>query len=396
MASAFTQIAAVTTLNLQNIKERIVPTLVALLGIAGVVTVLVGVLSISEGFRAVLERAGSDDVAVVLRKGATDEMSSSLTQEQARLLADLPEVARSAEGALVSPELYVVVDVPLRATNTIANVPMRGVAPNAGRLRQGFRIVEGRAATPGTFEIIVGRGAAVQFAGLDVGRTVRLGSTDWLVAGRFADNGSVAESEIWTDATVLQGVFQRGSGFQSARVQLTNAAALKSFEQGLANDNRLKLRVFSERAYYQEQSQLMTAIITNIGTSIAGLMGLGAIFAALNTMYSAVSARTREIATLRAIGFGAGPIVMSVLTEATLIGLVGGLLGMLIAYVGFDGINASTMNYSSFSQVTFAFDVTPQLLGSALILALVLGLIGGSLPCIRAARLPITTGLREL
>jgi putative ABC transport system permease protein len=395
-ANKLSQIAAVTALNLQNIPQRLASSIVALVGIAGVVTVLIGVLSISEGFRAVLELSGADDVAIVLRNGSTDEMGSGLTQEQTRIIADAPSVARDAQGVIVSPELYVVVDVPLRSTGTAANVPLRGVSQSAAQLRQDFRIVQGRNFVPGNFEVIVGSGAARQFEGLDVGRTIRWGTTDWLVAGIFEDRGSVAQSEIWTDATVLQGAYNRGTGFQSMRVKLTSADALKTFKDSLTSDPRLNVSVISEKAYYARQSVAMTSLVNSIGTFIAFLMGLGAIFAALNTMYSAVSTRTREIATLRALGFSGGPVMVSVLTEALLLGLLGGVLGMVISYLAFDGVRASTMNFSTFSQITFAFDVTPALLINALVYALILGLLGGSLPCWRAARMPITTGLREL
>jgi putative ABC transport system permease protein len=394
--NALAQIGAITALNIKNMTERLASSIVALVGIAGVVTVLIGVLSISEGFRSVLDRSGAEDVAIVLREGSTDEMGSGMSQTQTRIIADAPQVARDAQGAIVSPELYLVVDVPARSTGTDANVPLRGVSPGAAKLRQDFRIVEGRNFVPGTFEVIVGSGAARQFAGLDVGRTIRWGTTEWLVAGIFEDRGSVAQSEIWTDASVMQGAYNRGTTFQSVRVKLSSADALQSFKDTLTTDPRLNARVFTEKQYYEEQSLAMTTLINSIGVAIALLMGLGAIFAALNTMYSAVSARTREIATLRALGFGSGPVVISVLAEALLIGLVGGAIGMLISYVAFDGVRASTMNFATFSQITFAFTVTPTLLTQALIYALILGLIGGSLPCLRAARLPITTGLREL
>ncbi len=394
--NALAQVAAVTTLNIRNMKERLGSSVVALVGIAGVVTVLIGVLSIAEGFRAVLDLSGQDDVAIILRNGATDEMGSGLAQTQTRIIADAPEVARDDQGVIASPELYVVVDVPLRSTGTAANVPLRGVSQSAAKLREGFRIVQGRNFVPGNFEIIVGSGAARQFAGLEVGRKLRWGTTEWLVAGIFEDRGSVAQSEIWTDATVLQGAYNRGTGFQSMRVKLTSADAVRAFKDTLTADPRLNVRVFTEKQYYQEQSIAMTTLISSIGVAIAFLMGLGAIFAALNTMYSAVSSRTREIATLRALGFGAGPVVVSVLAEALLIGLLGGVIGMAVSYLAFDGVRASTMNFATFSQITFAFAVTPQLLTQALIYAVILGLIGGSLPCVRAARLPITTGLREL
>lgn len=395
-ANALTQIRAITSMNLRNMSQRLASSAVALIGIAGVVTVLIGVLSISEGFRAVLDLSGADDVAIVLRSGSTDEMSSGLTQEQTRLIADAPDVQRDAEGPVASPELYVVIDVPLRSTGTGANVPLRGVGPQAEKLRQDFRIVAGRNFTPGTFEVIAGRGAAAQFEGLSVGNTLRWGTTQWRVTGIFEDRGSVAESEIWTDATILQGAYNRGNTYQSTRVKLTDAGALQSFKDTLTRDPRLNVRIFTEKQYYEEQSRLLVTLVRTLGTFIALLMGLGAIFAALNTMYSAVSARTREIATLRALGFGPLPLVVSVLAEALLIGLTGGIIGMLVAYFAFNGLRASTLNFASFSQITFAFTVTPKLLLQGLAYALILGLAGGLLPGLRAARLPITAGLREM
>ena len=394
--SAMTQISAITSMNLRNVRERLTSSVVALVGIAGVVMVLIGVLSISAGFRAVLTLSGARDVAIVLRSGATDEMGSGLTLEQTKIIADAKNIARDAQGSIASPELYVIVDIPLKRTVTPANVPLRGVGPQAPQLRQNFHIVEGRNFTPGTFEIIAGRGASQQFAGLTVGNKLRWGTTDWTVVGIFEDRGSVAESEVWTDVTVLQGAYNRGTTFQSMRVKLTSPEAYRAFEDALTTDPRLNVRMFTEREYYEKQSRLLIALVSTIGTVIAVLMGLGAVFAALNTMYSAVSTRTREIATLRALGFGAAPVVVSVLTEALLIGLVGGVLGALISYFAFNGVRASTMNFSTFSQITFAFQVTPTVLVLGLVYALILGFVGGLLPSLRAARLPITTGLREL
>ena len=394
--SPMTQISAITAMNLRNVSERLTSSVVALVGIAGVVMVLIGVLSISAGFRAVLTLSGARDVAIVLRSGATDEMGSGLTLEQTKVIADSKSIARDAQGSIASPELYVIVDIPLKRTVTAANVPLRGVGPQAPQLRQNFRIVEGRNFTPGTFEIIAGRGASQQFAGLTVGNKLRWGTTDWTVVGIFEDRGSVAESEVWTDATVLQGAYNRGTTYQSMRVKLTSPEAYSSFKDALTTDPRLSVRMFTEREYYERQSRTLIALVSTIGTVIAVLMGLGAIFAALNTMYSAVSTRTREIATLRALGFGAAPVIISVLTEALLIGLVGGVLGALISYFAFNGVRASTMNFTTFSQITFAFTVTPTVLVLGLVYALILGFVGGLLPSLRAARLPITTGLREL
>jgi len=396
MSGTVSQAVAITSTSLQNIRERFASSIVAIIGIAGVVTVLVGVLSIREGFRVALDYSGSPDIAIVLRGGSSDELSSGMGQDQARIIMDSPHVARDADGPIASAELYVIVDIPMKSTGTAANVPFRGVGQNAPKLRDNFRIVEGRMFTPGTFEVIVGAGAAESFEGLVVGNKVRWGTTDWTVVGRFEDKGSVSESEVWTDATVLQGAYNRGASYQSVRVKLTSPDALTAFRDSLSADPRVNTKVYSEEAYYQEQSEGLRTMITGLGFGIAILMGLGAIFAALNTMYSAVSARTREIATLRALGFGSFPVVISVIAEALLLALVGSIVGMLVAYFAFNGVRASTINFASFSQLSFAFAVTPELLIQGLIYALILGLIGGLLPSIRAARLPITAGLREL
>jgi putative ABC transport system permease protein len=394
--NSLAQIGAITSMNLRNMSQRVASSVVALIGIAGVVTVLIGVLSIAEGFRAVLEISGSDQVAIVLRSGATDEMGSGLSQEQTRLIADSKQALRDEQGPVVSPELYVVVNLPLLSSGTAANVPLRGVGQQATKLRGNFKIVEGRNFTPGTFEVVVGKGASMQFAGLKVGNQFHAGTTTWTVTGIFEDRGSVAESEVWTDATVLQGAYNRGTSYQSMRVKLTSPSAMQAFKDEMSTNPRLNVRVFSEKQYYEEQSRILVTLVSTIGTAIAVLMGLGAIFAALNTMYSAVSSRMREIATLRALGFGAAPVITSVLAEALLIGLVGGVLGMLVSYFAFNGLRASTLNFATFSQLTFAFTVTPELLVQGLVWGLVLGFIGGLLPSLRAAKLPITTGLREL
>ena len=394
LAKSLAQIVAITAMSLRSIPQRLAPSIVAAAGVAGVVLVLVGVLSMREGFRAVLAQSGAEDVAIVMRSGATDEMGSTLALAQTRLIEDATGVARDDRGAITSPELYVIVDVPLKSTGTSANVPLRGVGPRAAELRKHFKIVAGRNFTPGTFEVIVGRGAARQFAGLDVGARLRWGTTEWRVVGMFEDNGSVAESELWSDASVLQGVYNRGTSYQSQRVRLQDSRSLRAFKDALSQDPRLNVHVQTERAYHEEKSATMIALISVAGGTIGLLMGLGAIFGALNTMYSAVAARTREIATLRALGFGAGPIVISVLAEALLLGVIGGVVGGALAYLGFNGIQASTMN--GFNQMTFAFSVTPQLLLQGIAYALILGFIGGALPSLRAARMPITTGLREL
>ena len=393
--SLLKQAASVTAMNLRSVGERRGAALVAVVGIAGVVAVLIGIFSINEGFRAVLDLSGSDEVAIVLRGGGTSEMTSGLSQQQARIIGDAAGVLREGGTPVSSAELYVIVDVPLKSTGTPANVPLRGVGPLAPKLRQGFHLIEGRTFTPGTNEVIVGRGAAEQFAGLTVGSELRQGTNVWNVVGVFADTGSVAESEIWSDAIVLQGVYNRGTSYQSTRVRLESAAALQTFKDALTSDPRVNVNVLTEREYYAQQARALVVLVTILGRAIAVLMGLAAIFGALATMYSAVSSRAKEIATLRAIGFGAFPVVTSVIAEALTLGLVGGVVGGLIAYFGFNGVRASTMNLSSFSQITFAFTVTPALLVQSLIYALMLGFFGGLMPSVRAARLPITIGLRD-
>ncbi len=396
MNNWLSQIATVTLSNLRSVGERKAASIVAIVGLAGVVAILVGVLSMREGFRVALDQAGATDVAIVMRSGSAAELSSGLSLDQTRIIAGAGSVVQNNGLPVASSELYVIVDVPLRSTGTDANVPLRGVGSQATQVRRKFKLIEGRMFTPGRFEVIVGRGAANQFAGLTLGKTVRWGTTDWAVVGVFEDGGSVSESEVWTDATVLQGAYRRGPSYQSVRVQLSSPSDIKTFKDELSIDPRLNVRVLSEYEYYSEQSKALSTLINVVGYTVALLMGLGAIFGALNTMYSAVSARTREIATLRALGFGAWPVVSSVVTESLLLGLIGGVIGCLIAFLGFNGIRASTMNWSSFSQITFAFAVTPALLGKGLLYALALSFFGGIMPGIRAAKLPITTGLREL
>jgi len=381
---------------MRNLPSRIGTSLVAVIGIGGVVAVLVSLLSMGEGFRAALDLSGREDVAMILRGGSPDELSSSISREEYNAIVIAPGIARDERGPIVSGELYTIVDLPMRSTGTGANVPFRGVGERAAELRQGFKIVAGRMFRPGQNEVIVGRGAFSQFDNIGLGEEVKWGATVWRVVGVFEAGGSVSESEVWTDAVVLRGVYRRGNSVQIVRAQLTSAAALQTVRSALANDPRLNVSVRSEQAFYADQSRILLALIKYVGTTIAILMGVGAVFAALNTMYSAVSSRTREIATLRALGFGATPVVASVLLESAVLGLLGGVVGGLLVYFGLNGYRATTLNFGSFSQLTFAFTVTPQLLVTGLWYSLILGIVGGLLPGIRAARVPVTTGLREL
>ena len=394
--AAFNQFLAVTAMNLRNLPSRLGTSLVAVIGIGGVVAVLVSLLSMGEGFRAALDLSGRDDVAMILRGGSADELSSSISREEYNVVALASGIAHDARGPIVSGELYTIVDLPMRSTGTAANVPFRGVGDRAMELRPGFRIVAGRMFVPGRDEVIVGRGVFAQFGDVDLGREVKWGSQSWRVVGVFAAGGSVSESEVWTDAVVLRGVYRRGNTVQIVRAQLESPAAIERVRASLEHDPRVNVTVRSERAFYADQSRILLALIKYVGSTLAVLMGIGAVFAALNTMYSAVSSRTREIATLRALGFGAGPVVTSVLLESAMLGLVGGVVGGLLVYLVLNGYQASTLNWGSFSQLTFAFTVTPSLLVTGLVYSLILGLVGGLLPGVRAARMPVTTGLREL
>ena len=392
----FTQVFTVTSLSLRTIPQRIGSSVVAVVGVTGVVIVFVAVLSIAEGFRAALTGAGSPDTAIIMRGGSDSEMSSGITLDSTRIVKDAPGVRRGSGGPIASAELFVVVDVPKRSTGTPANVPLRGVEPAAFEVRDEVRIVEGRNFRPGTNEIIVGRSAANQFAGIDLGTTQRWGESTWQVVGIFEADGTIAESEIWCDARVLQPAYRRGDTFQSVYARLESEDVFQSFEDTLITDPRLDVMVEREDEYYLGQSQLITAIITGIGTVVAVLMGIGAVFGGINTMYTAVASRTREIATLRALGFSGAPVVISVMAESMLLSIAGGVIGGLLAYVGFNGYQTATINFQTFSQVAFAFMVTPALLVQGIVWATVMGFVGGLLPAIRAARMPVATALREL
>jgi len=396
MLNWLSQIASITLFNLRTIPERKGAALAAAVGIAGVVAVFVGVLSIAEGFRAAMKVSGADDAAIVLRSGADTEMTSGLSREETRLISDAPGIARTDHGPLASAELFVIINLPKRSTGTDANVPFRGVGQAAFAVRGDVKIIEGRAFEPGRNEVIVGVGAARAFAKLDVGGKLRLGQNDWSIVGIFSGAGGAAESEMWTDAAVLQPAYNRGDSFQSVYVRLKSPSAFREFKDALTSNPQLKVKTLPIADFLAEQSSMLTGFIQNIGIGIAVMMALGALFGALNTMYSAVAARTREMATLRALGFGTGPVIFSVLFESLALALMGGSMGAAAAYLAFDGFKAATINWQTFSQIAFAFAVTPGLLVQAILGAVTIGLIGGFFPAIRAVRLPIAAALREL
>jgi putative ABC transport system permease protein len=390
------QILAVTLLNLRTVPQRLGSSAVAIVGIAGVVVVLVAVLSIAEGFQAVMQGTGSPDRALIMRSGADSEMTSGLGGPEVDIIKQAPGIVRDGQALQASGELFVIIDLPKRSTGTDANVPMRGIEPVATTVRQEFSIVEGRMFEFGTNEVIAGRGATGQFAGLEVGNEIRLGQSTWRVVGIFETDGSVAETEVWTDARTLQGAYRRGNSFQSVLARLESPEAFTAFRDWLTSNPQLNVQVLRENDYYSAQSRALTRLVRIVGFGIAALMSLGAIFGAILTMYTAVATRAREIATLRALGFNALAVVTSVLAESLALAAVGGLAGGLAAYLAFNGYQTSTINFQTFSQVAFAFRVTGTLLALGLVTALVIGFFGGLLPAWRAARLPVVSALREL
>ncbi|HSB62265.1 MAG TPA: ABC transporter permease, partial [Vicinamibacteria bacterium] len=363
--------------NLRSVRERWTSAVVAVLGIAGTVGVFVSMLALASGFRATLVASGSPGNAIVRRAGSNSEMESILPLEQTRPVEDAPGVARAGTTPLVSAEVVVVAAFPLRQTGTDANVQVRGVSPRVLSVRDGVRIVAGRFIRPGLPELVVGKGAAGAYAGLDLGSTIRFGGATWEVVGLFDAGGSAFDSEVWCDADVLNATYQRPPGmYQSVTARLTSPDAFPAFRAALQGDPRLTVQAEREVDYWARQSQTVSTLILVLGSLVASVMALGAVFGALNTMYSAVAERGREIAVLRALGFGTGSVVLSFVFEALLIALVGGVIGGL-AVLPLNGLTTGTMNWQTFSHLAFAFRVTPPLLLLGLAFALAMGLLGG-------------------
>jgi putative ABC transport system permease protein len=392
------QIAELTCITLWTIPQRLGTSLVIVIGIAGVVGVLVSVLAMSEGFRHTLASTGRQDRVILLRAGSDAELSSGLERDQVTLVAPLSGVARDPGGhPLASAELMVMVDLPRKGQTASNNVPFRGVQPAAFAIRDELKIVSGRRFERGVREVIVGRKAAQQFAGLSVGATIGFRDSDWTVVGIFETGGDVHESEIWADAETTMSAFRR-SNYQSVTARLDDGsdAGFTAFKDVVSRDPRFSLSVLREPEYYAKQAKVLSDLMHMLGYTVAAFMAIGAMFGALNCMYAAIASRQVEIATLRAIGFGGTPVVVSVMTEALLLALLGGVVGGALAYLYCDGASLSTLNLNTFSQVAFDFRVTSHLLVQGLVWALSIGTAGGLLPAIQAARLPVTVALRTL
>jgi putative ABC transport system permease protein len=382
--------------NLRSVRARWASAIVAVLGIAGTVGVFVAMLALARGFRATLVASGSAENAIIRRAGSTGEIDGAVGLDQVRVIQDAPGIAHAGTEPLMSPEVVVIAAFPLKSTGTDANVQVRGLSPNVLKVRRNVHISQGRFFEPGLAELVVGSNATAVYEGFDIGRTVRFGGGTWKVVGVFDAGGSAFDSEIWCDARVLNQVYKRPEGiFQSVTLRLSSPSALGELKDSLTADPRMTVQVDREVDYYEKQSRGITTLITVLGSLVAAVMGIGAVFGALNTMYSAVSERSREIATMRAIGFGSGSIVISFVFEALLIAFVGGLLGC-VAVLPLNGLTTGTMNWQTFSHLAFAFRVSPVLLGIGIFFALLMGLIGGVPPAIRAARRPIALALRDL
>jgi putative ABC transport system permease protein len=383
--------------NLRSVKVRWTSTSIAVLGIAGVVGVFVAMLSMARGFQATLVASGSPHNAMVRRGGSMSEMESVVTLEQIRVITDAPGVMRKADGTpLISPEVVVIASFPQRGTGTDALVQIRGVSERTLEVRDNVKIAAGRFFRPGLAEIVVGRNAAHMYRNCALGDKPHFGGREWTVVGIFDSKGSAFDSEIWCDTVVLNQTYNRPAYiFQSVTVHLSLPSSLLEFKSALITDPRLTVEVEREIDYYERQSYAVTTMIRVLGFLVTSIMGIGAIFGALNTMYSAVAARVREIATIRALGFGGGSVVLSFLCESFFISLIGGVLGCIVV-LPINGFTTSTINWQTFSNLAFAFRVTPDLLGEGILFALIMGLVGGLLPAIRAARLPVAEALRAL
>lgn len=388
------QVWSVAQMGIATLPQRLGASAVVVVGIAGVVGVLVALLAMGAGFEATLKQTGTDDTAIVMQSGAQSEAGSSITHDTVAEVSQAPQVLKDAQGhPIASAELVVVASLHKKSTGLVANVGIRGVGEQVWELRPRIKITAGRKFKSGLSELLVGQGVHQQFAGTDVGSTLTLNGQAWTIVGLF-DSGDAYNSEMWGDTDVVGSALRRGSSKTSLAVRLTDARAFDAFKAGLTSDPRLKVDAQTTQQYYNRQSEGLTRIARILGVTVGAIMAIGAVFGALNTMYSAVAARAREIATLRALGFRRVLVIVSVLLETMLLAAAGGVIGAAIAWAIFDGFTASTLGANS--QVMFAFNVSPALLWIGLQWALAIGLIGGLFPAVRAARMPIVAGLREI
>jgi len=385
----------IASYNLRSMTVRKGTAAMTAMGIAMVVAVFVMTMSIAQGFNGALVASGSNENAILLRKGATSETVSAVLRPQLPIIQSLPQVARGRDGhVLASPELVVIIALPRVSDNQPANVPARGVGPLAFEIRNTLTFVEGRRFTAGTREINVGKQATVRFTGLTMGSDVKFGGSTWKVVGVFTDEDASFESEVWGDVDLMMPAFQRDE-YQSVTLKLTDPSAFESLAAAVTADPRLDLKAYPERDYYEGQSETTGTLIRVFATFVTAILSIGAVFGAMNTMYAAVAYRTREIGTLRALGFSRSRIVSAFLAESVALALVGGAIGCALA-LPVHGLSTGAMNMTSFSELAFKFRITPGLLANGMVFSAVMGAVGGLLPAIRAARIPVSRALREI
>jgi putative ABC transport system permease protein len=382
--------------NLRSMKVRWLTAVAAVLGIAGTVGVFVAMLALAHGFRSTLVNSGSPDNVLIRRAGSSAELDGSVALDQVQAIEDEPGVAHDNGKPLVSPEAVLIAGFNLKATGTNANVQIRGVSPIVLKVRPNIKIIAGRFFEPGLAELVIGKNVTSTYEGLELGQTIPFGGQTWKVVGVFDAGGSSFDSEVWADSRVLNQVYKRPDNlYQSVTVHLTSPAAFQQFKDAVTADPKLTVQVDHEVEYYARQSQVLTTLITILGGLVVLIMGVGAVIGALNTMYAMISERSREIGTMRAIGFSQYSIVLSFVFEALVIAFIGGVIGC-VSVLKLNGYTTGTMNMQTFSHVAFAFQITPILLAVGILFALLMGVVGGVPPAIRAARRPVALALREL
>ncbi|MEL7185413.1 MAG: ABC transporter permease [Pseudomonadota bacterium] len=388
MRGMWSQIRTVVVMNIASLPRRLWMSLAAVFAVSVVVAVLLAFLAMAKGFEQTLAGTGTENIAIVTRTGSQSELNSVLGRNSVNLISTAPGIAVDENGdPIYSAELYVIVDGIKRSTQTEANIPMRGISPNGFALREQIEIVEGRMFEPGRNEITVGAGVMREFSGFEVGREIRFGKSTWTVVGVFSTGGSAFESELWADAPTVQSQFQRGSSFQTVRLRLQEPGNVEPIQAFVEADPQLSLDVETEADFFAAQGRALNGIAV-FGWTLSAIMGLGALAGALNTMYTSVASRSREIATLRAIGFSNLSAFAGTLAESVVLSIIGGVVGAMVAWLFFDGFSASTLG-ASFTQIVFTFELTPELFQNGIVMALVIGLVGGIFPAWRAARVPV-------
>ena len=390
------QILAITGMNIRTILQRSGASIVIIIGIAGSVAVMVSLLAMAEGLSKTIASTGQEDRALIFREGSNSEMSSGIAMTDLAIIENTQGIKKSEDGPMIAAEIFTIIDLKKKGAVDTSNLPLRGVQEMSFKIRPELKIIEGKNFFPGKGEIIVGKGAANEYEGLELGNKIKIRDSEWAVVGIFSTGGDVHESEIWADLAVTQGAFRRGASASIAIVQMEENASITDLGATLELDPRLDLKVQGEVDFYEEQSSGASSLIQAFGYTVAVIMAIGAVFAALNTMYSAVSTRLVEIGTLRAVGFHGSSVLFALMIESMFLALMGGLLGAGLSYLIFNGYTVSTLASVSFTQTAFDFAVTGEIIGQGLILALIVGFLGGLLPARRAATQDITEALRAI